>query len=89
MKKRAVARRDFEWLMEAVKERTHKYPKQAFNELFRYMDKIERKYGLQYRLTKSERAALDESLRDARRGRFATAKEVAEVFKRFRGAERR
>ena len=79
MKKRAVARKDFEWLMEAVSERARNYPSEAFDELFRSMDEIERRFGIQYKLTKSERAAIDKSLR----GRVATEKEVAEVFRRF------
>jgi hypothetical protein len=84
VKKRAISRNDFEWLMEAVGERARKYPSEAFDELFRSMDEIERRFGLQYKLTKSERAAIDKSLREGRSGRIATEKEVAEVFRRFR-----
>jgi len=84
MKKRAIPRKDFEWLMEAIGERARTYPSEAFDKLFRSMDEIERKFGLQYRPTKSERAAIDKSLRDVRSGRIATEKEVAELFRRFR-----
>jgi hypothetical protein len=48
------------------------------------MDKIERKYGLLYKLTKSERIAIEESWHDARRGQFATAQEVEDAFRHFR-----
>jgi hypothetical protein len=88
VKKRAISRNDFEWLMEAVGGRARKYPSEAFDELFRSMDEIERRFGLQYRPTKSERAAIDEGLRDVRSGRLATEKEVTEMFRRFRRPRR-
>lgn len=66
---------------EAIAELARKYPSEAFNELFQAMDKIERKYVLLYKLTKSERIAIEESLRD---GQVATAEEVEEAFRHFR-----
>jgi hypothetical protein len=73
MKKRAVTKKEFEWLIEAIADRARKYPSEAFNALFQAMDKIERKHGLLYRLTKSEQIAIAESLRE---DQVANAKEV-------------
>jgi hypothetical protein len=61
-------------------------PKGAQDELVRSVAEIETRYRDLYRLNPQERAALERSGEDARRGRFATDHDIDTVFSRFHRA---
>jgi hypothetical protein len=64
-------------------ERVSKWPKDAQNELVRSAAEIEKRYREIYGVNHEERAALDRSGADVRRGRFAIEHEIDTVFGRF------
>jgi predicted transcriptional regulator len=66
-------------------ERAAGWPENMQAELVEAMIEIEKKHGGVYRLSEEERAAIEESLEEVRRGEFATDEEVAALFKRYRG----
>jgi hypothetical protein len=66
--------------------RIETWPEKAQEELMRSAFDIEMRYVGGYELTDEDRAALERSADDARQDRFASGKEVAELFGRFRHA---
>ena len=70
----------------ALVERAADWPEEAQTELLQSMVQIEAKYGGVYHIDDDERAALERSAEDIRKGRFATDDAVEAVFSRFRNA---
>jgi len=64
-------------------DRVPKWPKAAQDELLRSMTEIETRYSNLYQVTDADRAALDRSAQDVRKGLIATDEEVESVFGRF------
>ena len=64
-------------------ERVQKWPQQARDELVRSITEIEPRYGNVYRVNDDERAALERSAQDVRKGRYASDGDVDSVFGRF------
>jgi len=62
------------------------WPKDAQEELIRSMTEIETRYSRVYHIDADERAALNRSAEDVRKGRFATEREVEAAFTRFHRA---
>ena len=46
-KKHPVPYKEFDRLMRAIREQTRDYPQEALEEIFDYLDLIEKKYGLE------------------------------------------
>jgi hypothetical protein len=63
--------------------RVEKWPQQARDELVRSITEIEARYGNVYRVSDDERAALDRSAQDVRKGRYASDQDVETVYGRF------
>jgi hypothetical protein len=74
--------KDLKQLLERVPE----WPQEAQDELRRSVAEIETRYSKVYRVDDDERAALNRSAEDVRKGRFATDDEVESVFGRFHRA---
>lgn len=66
--------------------RTKAWPEEAQELLVRSAFDIELHYLGRYELTEADRAALERSAADVENGRFASEREVEEVFARFRQA---
>jgi hypothetical protein len=69
--------------LKGLLERVPEWPKEAQQELLRSMTEIETRYNNVYHVNDEERAALNRSAEDARRGRFATERDVEAAFSRF------
>ena len=72
--------------LEILLERASTWPEEAQEELVRSAFDIEMRHFRGYELTEDDHAALARSLDDVRNGRFATEREVAAVFSRYRHA---
>jgi hypothetical protein len=72
--------------LKKVLERVSTWPKDAQDELVRSVAEIETRYTDVYHVNDEERAALNRSAEDVRKGRFATDPEVDAVFDRFHRA---
>jgi hypothetical protein len=70
--------------LDALMERAASWPEEAQAELIRFMIDTEAKHFGVYRLDDEDRARIEKSIESARRGEFATDKEVAELFNRYR-----
>jgi hypothetical protein len=70
----------FAFIITALIQRVRDFPPEALNELFRSMDRIEKKYDLIEPLTDEERLAIEEGLRSIERDGGIPAEEV---FKKF------
>jgi hypothetical protein len=70
----------FAFIITALIQRVRDFPPEALNELFRSMDRIEKKYDLIEPLTDEERLAIEEGVRSIERDGGIPAEEV---FKRF------
>jgi hypothetical protein len=70
--------------LEVLMERAANWSEEAQAELVQAMLAIEEKHGGVYRFSDEERAAIDKSVEQARRGEFATGEEVAALFGRYR-----
>ena len=66
--------------------RVPKWPKAAQDELLRSMTEIETRYSNVYQVSDDDRAALQRSADDVRKGRIAPDGEVEAVFDRFHRA---
>jgi predicted transcriptional regulator len=65
-------------------ERVTTWPETAQEEAQTSLEAIEQDLSDSYVLTDDDRAALERSAEDVRRGRFASDEEVCEVFDRYR-----
>lgn len=70
--------------LEALMERAASWPDEAQAELVRFMIDTEAKHFGAFRLDDEDRKRIERSLASARRGEFATDKEVATLFSRYR-----
>jgi hypothetical protein len=70
--------------LDVLMERAASWPDDAQAELVRFMIDTEAKRFGVYRLTDPERAAIRQSLDDARNGRFASDEAMTKLFDRFR-----
>jgi hypothetical protein len=70
--------------LEPLMKRAASWPEEAQAELVQSMIEIEKKHLGVYHLDADERAALERSAEDIRKGKFATDEEVAAVFDRYR-----
>jgi hypothetical protein len=68
----------------SILDRIAELPPEAHDELIESVAQIEAKYGV-YRPNEEERAALDRSLEDVRRGRFASPEKIEGIPARHRG----
>jgi hypothetical protein len=68
------------FIITALIQRVRDFPPEALNELFRSMDRIEKKYDLIEPLTDEERLAIEEGLRSIERDGGIPAEEV---FKKY------
>jgi hypothetical protein len=66
--------------------RVETWPEKAQEELVRSAFDIEMRHLGSYELTEEDRAALEHSLADVSRGRFASDEQMAQLFDRFRHA---
>ena len=69
--------------LKGILDRVRRWPKDAQDELIRSMTEIESRYSNVYHLNDDEREALSRSADDVRSNRFATAKEIEDVYGRF------
>ena len=67
-------------------ERAESWPKVAQDELVELAQEIEGELTGLYHPMPEERAAIDQGLKEASAGNFATEEEVANVLKKFRNA---
>jgi predicted transcriptional regulator len=70
--------------LETLLERVSTWPEEAQAELMQSIADIETKHFGIYRLSDSERAAVERGLQEMREGKFASDEEVAAVFDRYR-----
>ncbi len=70
--------------LEMLMERAAGWSEEAQAELVQAMLAIEEKHSGVYKFSDEERAAIDRSVEQARRGEFATDEEVAALFDRYR-----
>src|SRR5208282_3784367 len=71
----------FAFIVTALIERVRDFPPEALNELFRSVDRIEKKYDLIEPLTEEERLAIDEGLKSLKRDGGIPAEEVFKEYK--------
>ena len=71
-------------LVETLIERVADWPQEAQAELVQSIVDIETKHLGGYKLDLDERAAIEQGLDEMRQGKFASDKEVAAVFDRYR-----
>lgn len=67
-------------LIEPIIQRLRPFPSDAFNELFRVLDRIEKKYNLIEPLTEADRKAIEEGIKSIERGEGIPADEVMKKF---------
>jgi hypothetical protein len=72
--------------IKSILEHVDEWPHEAQEELMRSVTEIETRYRKIYHVSDDERAALERSAEDVRDGRFASDKQVAEVFGQHRRA---
>lgn len=70
--------------LDVLMERAAGWSEEAQAELVQAMLAIEEKHAGAYKFSDAERAAIDKSVEQARRGEFATDEEVAALFDRYR-----
>jgi hypothetical protein len=70
--------------LDVLMERAAGWSEEAQAELVQAMLVIEEKHAGVYKFSDEERAAIDQSVEQARRGEFATDEEVAALFNRYR-----
>jgi phage terminase large subunit-like protein len=70
--------------IEAVLERVRTWPPARQEDAARLLLEMEAQGTTVYQLSKDERAAIEESREQTRRGQFATDEEVAALFERYR-----
>jgi predicted transcriptional regulator len=68
-----------------ILDRVAELPQEAHDELIESVARIEAKYAGVYRLDEEERAALDRSLEDLQKGRFASPEKIDGILSRHRG----
>lgn len=73
-------KRDF---VEIILERVIDWPREALDEFFRLIDRVEAKYGLGYELTDDDREAIRRGLEDMKAGRLVDHEEVLAMFERY------
>ena len=71
--------------IEQVLERVRTWPPERQEDAIRVLLELEAQGTSVYILTDEERAEIELSMEEARRGEFATDGEVAAVFNRYRG----
>ena len=71
--------------IEAVLERVRTWPAERQEDAVHVLLEMEAEGTEVYRLSDEERAAIEESMEQARRGEFASDEEVAALFARYRG----
>ena len=71
-------------MVETLLERIADWPEEAQAELVQSIVDIETKHLGVYKLDPDERAAIERGLEEMRQGKFASDKEVAAVFDRYR-----
>ena len=72
--------------IEILLERVASWPKDAQDKVVKSLTEIERKHAGVYRLSKEERAAVQQGVADMRAGRLASDDGVGALFSRY-GAE--
>lgn len=72
--------RDFAFVITAIIERLRDFPKEALDELFRSMDRIEKKFDLIEPLTEGERLAIEGGLKSMERREGIPMEEVMKKF---------
>jgi hypothetical protein len=70
-------------LVEALMVRLSDWPKQAVEELWQAMDKIEERHDLTYKLSDEERGDLEEAMKEAEASLVASDEEVRALFDRL------
>jgi hypothetical protein len=72
--------------LKEILDRVSSWPKDAQDKLVRSVAEIETRYRELYHVNSDERAALERSADDVRKGRFASHHEIEDVFSRFHRA---
>jgi hypothetical protein len=72
--------RNFAFAITAIIQRVRDFPKEALTELFRSLDRIEKKYDLIEPITEEERLAIEEGRKSFKRGEGVPMEEVMKKF---------
>ena len=72
--------RNFAFVITTIIQRVRDFPKEALTELFRSLDRIEKKYDLIEPVTEEERLAIEEGRKSIERGEGIPMEEVMKKF---------